>query len=199
MPRRGYTILLTAISILGLILFGLRSPSLMRFFGDDQSFASFVNTFGKPLHSRLALMEQVAHYKFLHQLPISDPEREKAILDRIDLQFASFPHLSATETRRFFELLMQLSREIQETFFHRFANNPPDPGLQVDLLSIRIRIDQLNQELLHGLAFNQPLEVSKDYQVWREQELRYLIELGVSKRTAVEFMDTLTKVLSSDF
>jgi chorismate mutase len=68
----------------------------------------------KLLHERVRLVMQVGEYKRERGIPVYDPDRERALLDR--LCKAAEPPLDAETIRRIFERLVDESRRIEHEF-----------------------------------------------------------------------------------
>jgi chorismate mutase-like protein len=66
----------------------------------------------KLLHERVRLVMQVGEYKRERGIPVYDPARERALLDR--LCKAAEPPLDAETIRRIFERLVDESRRIEQ-------------------------------------------------------------------------------------
>ena len=66
----------------------------------------------KLLHERVRLVVAVGEYKRERHLPVYDPERERALLQRLCL--AAEPPLDAETIRRIFERLVDESRRIEQ-------------------------------------------------------------------------------------
>ena len=66
----------------------------------------------KLLHERVRLVMQVGEYKRERGIPVYDPGRERALLDR--LCKAAEPPLDADTIRRIFERLVDESRRIEQ-------------------------------------------------------------------------------------
>ena len=64
------------------------------------------------LHERVRLVMAVGEYKRERDMPVYDPERERALLDR--LCRAAEPPLDADTIRRIFERLVDESRRIEQ-------------------------------------------------------------------------------------
>jgi chorismate mutase-like protein len=64
------------------------------------------------LHERVRLVVAVGEYKRQRGLPVYDPERERALLER--LGGAAQPPLDAPTIRRIFERLVDESRRIEQ-------------------------------------------------------------------------------------
>lgn len=66
----------------------------------------------KLLHERVRLVMAVGEYKRERDMPVYDPERERALLER--LCGAAEPPLDADTIRRIFERLVDESRRIEQ-------------------------------------------------------------------------------------
>jgi chorismate mutase len=66
----------------------------------------------KLLHERVRLVVAVGEYKRERDLPVYDPERERALLER--LCNSAEPPLDAETIRRIFERLVDESRRIEQ-------------------------------------------------------------------------------------
>jgi chorismate mutase len=66
----------------------------------------------KLLHDRVRLVMQVGEYKRERGIPVYDPARERALLDR--LCKAAEPPLDAETIRRIFERLVDESRRLEQ-------------------------------------------------------------------------------------
>ena len=74
------------------------------------------------LARRMRLVLQVGDYKREHEIPVYDPERERAILDRL-AQIAPSP-LTAESVKRVFERLIDESRYLEQ--HHMSASAPKE-------------------------------------------------------------------------
>lgn len=102
---------------------------------------------------RLALMPDVARYKWNHRLPINDPQREAELLERLVEQAKSL-EVPVEAARRFLQAQMDAAKIVQQAYFERWEReNAPMfedvPDLQTDL---RPRIGRMTDALLHALA-----------------------------------------------
>ena len=106
----------------------------------------------RKINDRLALMETVAAYKRAQRKPIDDPEREAAMLDKLE-QVAEAHHLSKDDVRSFFTAQIEASKAVQQGFFSRWDREKAAPPKEtVGLPEIRQRIDAVNKELLVALS-----------------------------------------------
>lgn len=97
---------------------------------------------------RLAVVDEVALWKWIHEKPIEDPERESKVLDGVET-IAEERGLDRVDARRFFESLMADARKRQHDLHDQWRKNrPPADAKEPDLVSLRQRIDQLTPRLL---------------------------------------------------
>ena len=61
---------------------------------------------------RIALVIQIATFKRARELPVYDPERERAVIERL-IGLAP-PHLDARLVRRIFERIIDESRRVEQ-------------------------------------------------------------------------------------
>lgn len=116
------------------------------------------------LTQRLTLMREVAQWKWLHRRPISDPEREQALLWTFGRQAAQSgiePH----RARSFLRGQMAAARLVQQAWFERWESAPEQvprhaPDLEREL---RPRLDQLTAELSACLAAWDRLDVPSQH------------------------------------
>lgn len=102
------------------------------------------------MNQRLALMKDVAVYKFHSKKPIADPEREVVLLRRMEDK-ARLTRVPAAQVRRFFAAQIEAAKAMQENHFARWEKAGNAPPALADLNRSRIQIDMLNEELLNLL------------------------------------------------
>ena len=103
------------------------------------------------MRERMQLMHDVARHKWNENKPISDPAREKQLLDGVEARSRELD-LDPNWVRSFFAAQFEAAKLIQQADFDewksnnqsRFANPP-------DLAAIREQIDQVNGKLLVAL------------------------------------------------
>jgi chorismate mutase-like protein len=104
------------------------------------------------MRERLALMVDVAKWKWTEKRPISDPKREAELLDRLVAKGKAH-EIDGKFLRRFYEGQIEAAKQIQESKFVEWSKN--DPGKfenVVDLGELRKRIDECDESLLPTLA-----------------------------------------------
>jgi len=113
---------------------------------------------------RLALMPAVAAWKWRHAAPVSDPARERAVIDHAANE-ASRLGLDGGPVRRVFELQISAARALEEdlvrTWHARgFDFAQPIPNLQSEL---RPRLDRITQQMLRALYLAAPACARADF------------------------------------
>ncbi len=105
------------------------------------------------MRQRLQLMPDVARAKWNAKRPISDPERERALLDNLAQQ-AKAKGVDVTFARTFFAAQIEAAKQIQRDLFTRWeaANRGPFPAVPDLKTNLRSRIDRLSADLLAALA-----------------------------------------------
>lgn len=120
---------------------------------------------------RLALMRDVAAYKWLHDLPVTDSEREARVLDSAAADGLRF-QIEPDSTRRLFAVQIEAAKDIQRYWFERWAAGPA-PDSAPDLVGeLRPHLLQLGEEIL-ALAAEPVTGVSADrfYEIVRTDGL----------------------------
>jgi chorismate mutase len=108
------------------------------------------------MEQRLALMHEVARWKWNAGQPITDPERERALLQRV-VERGRGKGLGPELVRQFFAAQMDAARLVQQADFDRWAANKQGPSAEPTSLAVlRQRIDDLNRELIDALAELRP-------------------------------------------
>lgn len=104
------------------------------------------------MQRRLAVMHDVARWKWANEVPISDPAREAKVLDAV-AERGRERGLDPAFVRSFFAAQMEASKRVQGADFDRWrtAGQGPAPG-GPDLAASRARIDGLDGEILDALA-----------------------------------------------
>jgi len=110
------------------------------------------------IDARLLLANDVAQYKWSHDLPIDDPLREQEIVDGLAKEAAELG-LPKAWAEGFFRAQIEASKTVQRELFagwEVFKRGPfPDAP---DLATVtRPKIDQVNADLMHALAENYPV------------------------------------------
>jgi chorismate mutase len=108
------------------------------------------------MERRLALMHDVARWKWGAGKPITDPERERELLQRV-VERGRGKGLDPELVRSFFAAQMEAARLVQQVDFDRWEAQEPKPVADTTSLAVlRQRIDDLNRELIDALAEVRP-------------------------------------------
>lgn len=102
------------------------------------------------MNQRLALMEQVALFKYRKGLPAEDLAREQSMLNGLADRAA--PSLTPTAVRWFFSAQVQAAKMVQENHFHYWREHGAPPDETPEMAKIREQIDAVNDDLIQALA-----------------------------------------------
>ncbi len=105
------------------------------------------------MRARLAVMHDVARWKWSARSPIEDPDREAILLREVADRGASLG-LDPATTRAFFAAQIEAAKLVQQADFRRWAADPPPADTpSPDLATVLMpRIDALNRDLLAALS-----------------------------------------------
>jgi acetolactate decarboxylase len=108
------------------------------------------------MRQRLALMHDVARWKWNTGKPITDPQRERELLHSV-VERGRGKGLDPELVQSFFAAQMEASRLVQQADFDRRKANKQKPFADTtSLAELRQRIDHLNSELIDALADVRP-------------------------------------------
>ena len=108
------------------------------------------------MRQRLALMHDVARWKWNTDKPITDAQRERELLHSV-VERGRGKGLDADLVRSFFAAQMEAARLVQQADFDRWQANKQKPFADTTSLAVlRQRIDHLNRELTDALAELRP-------------------------------------------
>jgi chorismate mutase-like protein len=107
------------------------------------------------MQQRLALMHDVARWKWSAGKPITDPQRERELLKSV-VELGRAKGLGPGLVRPFFEVQMDAARLVQQADFERWKAEKRKPAVGRSLAELRRRIDELNRELIEALAEANP-------------------------------------------
>jgi len=108
------------------------------------------------MRQRLALMHEVARWKWNTGKPITDAQRERELLHSV-VERGRGKGLDADLVRFFFAAQLEAARLVQQADFDRWKANKQEPFADTkSLVVLRQRIDQLNTELINVLADVRP-------------------------------------------
>jgi chorismate mutase len=104
------------------------------------------------MEKRLALVHEVARWKWSAGRPIADPEREREVLQNA-VERGRGKGLDPDLVRRFFAAQMEAARLVQQADLDRWkASQQPSFADTTSLAVLRQRIDEVNRELIDALA-----------------------------------------------
>jgi chorismate mutase len=104
------------------------------------------------MRQRLALMHDVARWKWNAGQPVTDPQREHDLLRSV-VERGRGKGLGPALVRSFFAARMEAARLVQQADFARWKTNKQGPFADATSLAVlRRRIDRLNRELIDALA-----------------------------------------------
>ena len=108
------------------------------------------------MRQRLALMHNVARWKWNTGKPITDAQRERELLHSV-VERGRGKGLDADLVRSFFAAQMEAARLVQQADFDRWQANKQKPFADTTSLAVlRQRIDHLNRELIDALSELRP-------------------------------------------
>jgi cyclohexadienyl dehydratase len=119
-----------------------------RFLDESQAVATVLDE----MDQRLAVMPDVAAYKWSKHAAISDPPREQAVIQSA-VERAAALGLDAAGIRKVFELQIRLAREVQAHLHEQWSKagfdaTRPIPSLEKD---IRPKLDRITPDLLSAI------------------------------------------------
>jgi chorismate mutase-like protein len=101
---------------------------------------------------RLALMHDVARWKWNARQPVTDSKRERALLQSVVAR-GQDKGLEPDLVRLFFAAQIKAARLVQQADFDRWkASKQQSFADTTSLAMLRQRIDEVNRELIHALA-----------------------------------------------
>jgi chorismate mutase len=129
--------------------------------------SAHIDRFLTLMQQRLAVMHDVAKWKWNEKKSISDPQREQELLDRL-VNSAKERDVDVEFARPFFTAHMTASKAIQQADFdHWQAENQGEFADAPDLVTeLRPRITQISDDLLDALS---AVESQRDDTAFRRQ------------------------------
>ena len=104
-----------------------------------------------PINQRLSLMKDVAAYKWIHDLQITDPEREKTVLNKAVMDGLK-RSITVESSRRFFTAQIEAAKTIQFCWHQRWRKDG-GPTTAPDLNgTLRPRLLKLGRAITNQLA-----------------------------------------------
>jgi cyclohexadienyl dehydratase len=145
---------------------------------------------------RLALMPAVAAWKWRHDAPVSDPARERAVIDNA-AGAAGRLGLGAGPVQRVFELQISAARALEEDLVGRwrargFDFAQPIPNLQSEL---RPHLDRITQQMLSALYIAAPACARADFVArFAAPAASALHSAGWSQQTRQQLLEALGSI-----
>lgn len=142
------------------------------------------------IEHRAHLMPDVARWKWQRNLPVTDPEREQALIART-VREAAAVGIEAAGAKALLSAQMAVARDIQEAHFKHFAQAPPasgGPPLDPDL---RSAINASNHALLAALPPILPL-LPERRDLLNEALRSRLLPLGATAVSIASLAEALT-------
>lgn len=149
---------------------------------------------------RLALMESVARWKWEHQRPIEDLDREAHLIESLTAK-ARERGLDPKFVQAFFEAQIEAAKQAQRFWFQRWQSRPPAPNAPVpDLIDeIRPELSALSEELLDALAETVAFTLDPDWQAAVHRRADEMLDREyLSDPTRRKVIDSLWKRHSRD-
>ena len=114
---------------------------------------SSVSVLAGLVNQRLSYMKDVAAYKWKHQLPIEDLEREQAVI-RNSIERATAYGLDSASTRNFFEEQITAAKLIQQYWFDQWTAHGFDEQLVFRDLNSEVRpaLLKLGDQILRAIS-----------------------------------------------
>ena len=107
------------------------------------------------INERLSHMRDVALYKWLHDLPISDSQRERVVIDA-GIRAGLVNGITAVSSERFYRSQIAAAKEIQACWFARWQSQP-SPRTSTDLhTKIRPELIRLGNRIADQLSESPP-------------------------------------------
>ncbi|CAN5159676.1 hypothetical protein BH10PLA2_BH10PLA2_08620 [soil metagenome] len=104
------------------------------------------------IEQRLALMDDVARWKWNESQPVTDPKREQELLEKV-VERGQGRGLDPELVRSFFAAQMEAARSIQQADFERWTAQKQKPFADAtSLTGLRQRIDAINDQLIDALV-----------------------------------------------
>lgn len=124
--------------------------------------------------SRLSLMPAVAAWKYTRKIPVSDPARERQVLDATVAR-AQALGIDATSARRLFALQIEVATAIEEQHIERWRRGAALPAVVPDLTTeLRPQLDAIGAQLLRRIYLALPVFEQPSFAQRRAQDVARL-------------------------
>lgn len=112
---------------------------------------NIMNEICETLKFRFLLLEKITSYKFIHNLPLSDREREKLMLTEVAAKAKSM-NICEKSVMQFFSTLVTLSKKMQSNIMCRYYYDTKfTVNNTANIADVRKEIDHLNFKLLEDI------------------------------------------------
>jgi cyclohexadienyl dehydratase len=146
------------------------------------------------LHERLALMQDVAAWKYEHDQPILDAAREQKVLD-VTVEQARVLGIEPSTARELFALQIALARKVQEHWVAAWRDGAVRPGQTRDLDSdLRPALDHVSKQLLQSIYLALPELQHRAPDSLNGAMQAQLLVAGLEKQDAQALLLALTKL-----
>lgn len=147
------------------------------------------------IEARLALMHDVARWKWNAQKPIDDPTREAELLDRLAIEATDHWQIHSDDTRLFFASQISAGKSVQRADYRSWMQQQQRPAFAdvPDLATVqRPKLDAVSQELLVEWAALQPHIKDPAVQARVQESIaQSLAAAGVEDIARAEALETL--------
>lgn len=140
------------------------------------------------IEARLALMDEVAAYKWRRELPIENLEREQVVLDSATIDAVN-NGLRPEGSRLFFEAQIDAAKEIQQYWFDRFERGEAVPAAADLDEVVRPRLLALGRGIIESIAATGPVSP-----LWHDEFMRLVDVPGLSRQTRSALFRSLSQV-----
>jgi chorismate mutase len=107
------------------------------------------------MRQRLLIQHEVAAAEWRAQLAIADPKREQGLLEKVESQAGALG-LEGGFVREFFQAQLLAGKLVQQADFDGWRQAGTLPAAGPDFKTLRVRIDDLNRQLLVALKDTRP-------------------------------------------
>jgi cyclohexadienyl dehydratase len=143
---------------------------------------------------RLQLMQDVAAWKLVHQLPVQDVQRERQVL-QATVRRARALGIEPVAAERLFELQIELARRLQQDAIARWRTTATTPTRLRNLdTELRPLLDQLGTRLLQALYLALPELQSPEFRTDVASLAAPLLAAGLTPREAGSLLMALDQL-----
>ena len=141
---------------------------------------------------RLDLMPEVAAGKYRQQKPITDPARERDVIEQSSAD-AEAIHLDRAAARAFFSAQIAMARSVQNQLFEQWRSRNETPPASRDLTTeIRPQLDAIGRELLPAVYLASSALEAMPLPALTERAARFHRHPGATAELIGELLRSLT-------